>query len=301
MIIFAASSIQSLDLQPVYDALQKMQRHAMYFLIQKACYLLLVWNIILFFPNHLSVLWIGLSMMFATLLYLIMQHRWAIKHMASYKLKQHSLTSDICWLIKKNWLIWLSAFCGLAVVMFNQPVLKYYAGFSELGGYAAAWQVMMIGNLFINQVSRIGRPAMARYTRPEIRNDSLIRFLIKYSAAMTGVVLPLILIMICIPDYIFQVLFKPEYAAAAKILPIFGWYLLLFSLGLVASQYILSVGLEKTYFLSVVIGGVISICLCYLIIPEYKSIGAAWVLLLAHGSSMVVYGIAMVKHVRKHS
>jgi O-antigen/teichoic acid export membrane protein len=301
ILIFSAIALLSLDLQPVYDALQKMQRHAIYFLIQKACYLLIVWFMILFFPNHFSVLWIGMAMLFASLLYLLMQHRWAINHIASYTLTNNTLISDIRWLINKNWLIWLAAICGLVAVMLNQPILKYYAGDSELGGYAAAWQVMMIGHLFVDQLGRFGRPGMARYTRPEITNDNLIRFLFKYSVAMTGVALPLTISMIFIPDFIFQLLFKPEYAAASKTLPVFGSYLLLFALGVVASQYVLSVRLEKIYFFSVLIGGLTSVFLCYLIIPEYKSIGAAWVLLLAHGSSLLVYAIAMVRHIQEHS
>ena len=41
-------SIISLDLQPVYDASNMIKMHTYFFLIQKACYLLFIWCLILF-------------------------------------------------------------------------------------------------------------------------------------------------------------------------------------------------------------------------------------------------------------
>ena len=301
LFIIAALSMQSLDLQPVYDAWQKMRRHVTYFLIQKACYLLLIWMLVLLFPERLLLYWIGFAMMLAASLYHFMQHRWVMKRMASGESKQNDVAGAFWWLVQKNWLVWLAALGGLVVGMLNQPVLEHYAGYAELGGYAAAWQIMLVGNMFVSQVSRIGRPAMARYTHQEIPRDRLIRFLLKYSAMMTAVVIPLVLAMVLAPDYIFRKLFRPEYAIAANTLPILGWYLLFFSVGQVALQYVFCVRLEKIYFLSVVIAGIISICLCFTMIPRYLCIGAAWTLLISHGSSLMIYGAAMVKHVRKQA
>jgi len=56
--------------------------------------------------------------------------------------------------------------------------------------------------------------------------------------------------------------------------------------------------MEKLYFTSVIAGGIISVLLCFLLIPRMGAIGAAISLLIAHSISMGLYWVAMVLHVR---
>jgi O-antigen/teichoic acid export membrane protein len=93
--------------------------------------------------------------------------------------------------------------------------------------------------------------------------------------------------------------FKPEYASSANVLRVLGIYLLVFALGCVASQYVISARMEKTYFSSVVLGGCLSVILCVILIPKLSGLGAALALLIAHSASIALYSIAMVKDVRK--
>lgn len=298
--IAVAFAALSLDLQAVYDAWQKMRRHTSYFFLQKIIYLLLIWSVIILFPKRLSIACIGVSLLVSVTLYLFLQHQWAIRRLQVQFTGIRELFYDVILLARENFLVWLAALGGLIVVALNQPVLIHYAGFNELGGYAAAWQIMMVGNLFLEQIARIGRPAMARKCLSHISYKERVHFILKYFAVMLGVVLPLATGMIAFSTPIFNLVFKPEYASAASTLSIFGWYLLLYALGIVASQYILSVHLEKTYFLSVALGAVMSIFLCFILIPKYGSIGAALSLLLSHGTTMLIYTIAMVRHIRNH-
>ena len=98
-----------------------------------------------------------------------------------------------------------------------------------------------------------------------------------------------------------ETIFKPEYASSAAILRILGIYLMVFSLGCVASQYVVSARMEKTYFASVIVGGILSIILCLVLIPKFSGLGAALSLLIAHGISMGLYWVAMIQHVKSHS
>lgn len=298
--IAISSSVLSLDLQAVYDAWQNMRRHATYFLIQKIIYLSLVWGCIIFYSDQLSPFFIGLSLFISVSFYLYLQHMWAMLRLQVQPSSIGGLGRDVISLAKKNYLVWLASIGSLITIMLNQPVLIRYKGFKELGGYAAAWQVMMVGNLFLNQISRIGRPAMARKCLPEISRNLRIAFILKYSMVMVGAVLPLACGMIFFSDYVFSSFFKHEYYSASNTLPLFGYYLILYALGIVSSQYILSVNLEKSYFLSVVVGAILSFLLCFLLIPKYGSFGAALSLLLAHGGSMLIYIAAMVSHLRSY-
>ncbi|NIT61160.1 MAG: hypothetical protein GWN00_34640 [Aliifodinibius sp.] len=112
------------------------------------------------------------------------------------------------------------------------------------------------------------------------------------------VVLPVCLATIIFPELILRLIYKPEYASSAGALRIMGVYMMIFSLGFVASQYIVSARMEKVYFTSVIVGGTLSVLLCFVLIPKLGGIGAAISLLIAHGISMGLYWVAMILHVR---
>lgn len=300
VLIAMGSSMLSLDLQPVYDVWQKMQRHTVYFLIQRACYLLLVWTVLLIFRIFFSVFWIGVATLISVIFYLGLQHRWTLKRMDGEPKKRFiELTGSIVWLVRNNWLVWLSAIFALIIVILNQLLLKQYSSFAELGVYAAAWQLVMIGTLLTEQISRIGRPAMARKTMPEISKRKQMRFILQYAALMVGVVMPLVFAMVFFPKVIFTLMFRPEYHEATSILPLLGVYLLLYSVGVVVAQYVLSVRLERAYFYSVMLGGVLSIGLCPLLITRYGISGAALSLLIAHGTAITAYIVSTIRHISR--
>ena len=288
--IIMGSSVLSLDLQPVYDVWGKMQRHVIYFLSQKILYLLLIWSAFYFLKDNFSIFLIGAAAISSALFYLIIQHQWALKEM---RFKSHQsfrmIAAAVKWLLRENWLIWISALLGLAVIQINQLALKKYCGYAELGLYAAAWQFVIIGTILIDQISRVGRPAMARITMPGASGEVKRLFLYRYIAVMVGIITPPALMMVLLRNSIFKVLFKPEYGAAANILPMLSAYLLLLSIGMVFSQYILSVRLERLYFYSIMIGSILSYVLSHVFIPQYGIVGATWVLLLSHGASILCY------------
>jgi O-antigen/teichoic acid export membrane protein len=298
VLIAMGSSILSLDLQPVYDAWNKIQLHTLYFLIYRACYLILIWTALLLFQNYLSVLWIGIATVISVVLYLGLQHRWALRRMgAAPQIIIAESVAGIKWLIYNNWLVWLSAMSGLVIVMLNQPLLQRYAGFEDLGVYAAAWQFVIAGMLLVDQISRIGRPVMALKTRPGTSRQEQVRFIFHYASVVSGVVMPIILLMVFFPKVVFIFFFGPEYHAAAAIMPLLGAYLLLYSVGTVISQFILSVRLERAYFISVMIGCLLSIGLSPFLIKQYGISGASSALLIAHGAAITAYVISAVNHV----
>ncbi|MGV8079856.1 MAG: hypothetical protein AB2L22_07330 [Syntrophales bacterium] len=53
------------------------------------------------------------------------------------------------------------------------------------------------------------------------------------------------------------------------------------------------------YFYAVLTGGVLSIVLCFALIPENGAIGAAWVLMISHGTTIIIYGLGIAKHLLK--
>lgn len=296
--IVIGNSILSLDLQPVYDAWQKIRRHAVYYLIQRGIYFGVVWSTIFLFPGELTIYWLGLATLGTVLMYLFLQHRWAMRQLPPVPVRK-MLFPEAFDLARRNLWVWLAALSGLFLVQFNQLLLKHYMGYAELGGYAAAWQIVMLGMLFLEQIARVGRPATARHTRPGVPSAVRKRFLIKYSIVMLVAVLPIVLIMTCSPGLIYKYVYKPEYATGPNILPVFGIYLLVVSLGMVASQYVLAIRKEFVFLISVIVGGILSVGLCAWLIPTLGKAGAAWALLLSHGMTILIYSATMIHDVGK--
>ena len=295
--VVVGTSLMALDLQAVYDSWQKMSRHAVYNLVQRCCYYALIWAVILFFPDKLSIGLIGGGTMASVALYLFIQQRWAFKRIEFYKAKE-SLTKVVIKLGFANLMVLAATMGCLSFGVLNQLMLKSFKGTAALGGYAAAWQIVAIAMLLLNQVARIGKPATARITREGTDRNTRRRFLVKYSAVMFAAASPIAIGAMLWPDVILKILFRPEYAPAAGALRVLGIYIVLFSLGLVASQYLIAARMEKVYFASVIVGGVMSVLFCLFLIPKSGGIGAAISLLIAHGISMGLYWVAMILHVR---
>ena len=226
-----------------------------------------------------------------------MQQRWAFKRIEFHKTKE-SLSKGVIKLGYDNLLMWAATIGGLSFGVLNQLVLKSYKGNAELGGYAAAWQIVAIAMLLLNQVARIGKPATARITREGTDKNTRRRFVVKYSVVMLAAASPIAVSALLCPGLILKILFHPEYASSAGTLRIFGLYIICFSLGLVSSHYVISARMERLYFTSVIAGGILSVLLCLLLIPKLGGIGAAISLLIAHGISMGLYWVFMILHVR---
>lgn len=298
IVVVMAYSLKSLDLQPVYDAWHRMGRHAVYNMFRRALYFALIWGIILTNPQRLTLGWIAFGLLVMELFYLFLQQRWAGRRI-EWSLGKVGWNSGVRALLKNNSWVWLASLGGLSFGYLNQIILKHYCGAAELGGYAASWQIAIASALILNQIGRIGNPATARATKPGTDGRTSIRFLLRYSAVMLLTAAPICILVITFPEWILRSIFKPEYALAAGVLRVFGIYILILSLGIVASQYVVSARMERTYFASVIMGGILSLGLCIILIPRLAGLGAALALLIAHGFSMGLYWVAVIQQVRK--
>jgi len=298
LLVIIASSMMSMDLQPVYDSWHKMSRHAVYNLIQRCLYFAAIWTIIMIAPGRLNILWIGVATLGSVVLYLVMQHSWAMKRIV-FSASRKPLFRAAIQMAKGNTTIWLAAMGGLSFGCLNQLVLKHYCGTAELGGYAAAWQIASIAAVFLGHVGRIGNPMSAHITKEGICRREQVRFLMKYSAVMLLAATPIAVASIACPTFILKSIYRPEYSSAASSMRVMGIYMMVLSVGIVAAQFIVSCRMERTYFLSVIIGGAVSVALCFLLIPSMGDLGAALALLIAHGITMGIYWFVMVRHIRR--
>ncbi len=297
--VVVGTSLMALDLRAVYDSWHKMSRDAVYNLIQRCCYYALIWIVVLFVPDKLSIGLIGAGTILSAALYLFMQQRWAFRRIEFYKAKE-SLAKTAIKLGFANLLVWAAAIGCLSFGVLSQLLLKYFRGNAELGGYSACWQIVLLATLLLNQIARIGKPAIARYTgnNPKTNADRL-HFLVRYSGIMLAVAATIGLPSMLFPEIIIGTIFRPEYISAAGTLRILGAYIMVLSVGMVAAQYVLAARMEKTYFASVILGGVLSVSLCLVLIPKFSAFGAALSLLISHSAAMGLYVLAAIRKVTR--
>jgi O-antigen/teichoic acid export membrane protein len=291
-------SALSLDLQPVYDAWHQFKRHAAYALVERCLYFACVWTALLVWPGEFGLLWIALATAVSVVFYLIIQYRWAFKRILT-RTNASLVTRTALLLLKQNVVMWFATIVGLSFGSLNQILLRHFQSAQELGGYAVAWQLVVVADVFLLNVSRIGNPGAARITRPGTSAAARRRFMVKYIGVMLAVAAPFCLPALICPRLILSMLFRPEYLTAAPIMWLLGVYTLLHAVAIPVSQYVVSARMDKTYLASVMIGGLLTVGLCLLLIPTWSAFGAVLAVLLGHGICIMVYSFAMVRHVAR--
>lgn len=298
--IVLAQAIAALDLRGAYDAWGGMTRHSLYFLVYRCSYFAAVWGIILFSPDNLSILWLGLFMTASVLLYLALQYRWALANIP-FADWSTGLARSVLLIAKSNLVIWVSTLAVLTMSVSNQILLKHFEGRERLGEYSAAWAFVMIAALCLQQIGRVGNPATARIAQHQNDVRARIRFLARYICIMLLVASPISLAAIAFPRTLLAILFTPEYSAAGGALRVLGFYVLVYAVGLVASQYVVSVRMERTYLLGVLIGGIASIALSIAMIPRFGPVGSAYAVLVSDSLSILIYYMAVARDLRRCS
>lgn len=296
VLIVMGQSMLGLELKAVYDSRGKMALHAVYNLIQYSLYLLGVWTVIGLAPKRLSVLTLGALMVASSGLYLALQCVWVFRRVASTRVHLVDAKAALA-LARRNLVICASCLGGLTIAVFNQLTLKTFFGREALGGYAAAWQIASISLLLFDQVGRIGNPAAVRVTAADTSRKARCAFLAKYSLVMFATALPISAAAIAWPEQVLALVYNPEYVSAAGTLRVMGTYMLVYSLGLVASQYVIALEKDRYYLVGILVGGAVSVVLCLTLIPAFKEVGAVVALLVAHTCSILIYFSAVIKDV----
>jgi len=290
LIVFI-QGVQALNLASMYDALDRMKRHAVFLLIERCFYFGSVWTFVWLFRDSLSIPVIAIFMLFSTFIGLTLQYSYS-SFKLYFRINRNSMMLAIH-LLKKNLWVWSAVLATLSFGGLSKIILKHISGSNELGDYSVAWQVVPLASIFITQIGRIGNPRLARVLQPATSRNKKIRFLLRYTILSTiaGTIIGMPAILF--PGHILQI-FRPEYATAAFPLRIFGGYVIIISLGQVATQYLIAVHKELIYSMVVILSGVLSLFLYHLFIPLWSATGAALAVFFSHGTAIIIYCVTMI-------
>lgn len=287
----------SVDPGPVYESLKLMSWHSIYALIQKFGFLIVIW---LLFALHVNVglFSIGAIVTVSWIVVLLMQFK-EISEQLNINFLQNVKISELWKLYKDNFSIFLSCVCGVAFGPLLRLILNNNVDSTAVGIYSAGLQIYHICLFFNTQVGRVGNPMMAVAGRSDVSTEKRRTLVIRYTIIMLLTALPFALPMLLCPHLIVDMLFTADYSSLSAYLPILAIYLVAISLGVVFTQFLISMRKDTIYFIIYVTSAIVTIVLAYILIPRYEVLGAMLALCIPHSIGCLFYLLYSLKYLRK--
>lgn len=299
LLLIMAPCIGSLDFISVYESLKEMNWHSMYYFLQRFLFLLAVWGYILYIDD-LSLSYLSVTLFLSWLIVEFMQY-WEIIVGFGIRLKKEISWNSIWDLYKNNFVIALSCLAGVAFGPIIRMILKEFADTSVVGVYSAGMQIFLISHFLLHQVSRVGNPMMAEAGKDNVPPSKRNALCKKYFTIMLISVLPFALPLILIPHFITDLFFTEEYCELGKYLPIFAIYLLALSLGIVYTQFLISMRRDKLYFAIYIGSALATVLTAMVLIPYHPLLGAILALCIPHSIGCLFYYLCSIKFLKAES
>ena len=296
LLLVIAPCFVSLDFQPVYESHRLMSWHSIYYLIQKAIFLLFVWLVIVW-ASGVSLTAVGVILFCSWLLVLCLQSKEATVWPGIPVFRSFSLR-NLFYLYRTNFLIALSCMFGIAYGPAIRLILNNYVDSKAVGVYAAGLQVFLMSQFIVNQIGRVGNPMMAAVGKADCSPAKRRLFVRRYLFVMLLCAMPFAVLLFSCPEWIAHTFFTAEYAGLADILPILACYLVALAIGVVYTQFLISMRKDRVYFIIFVSAAVITIPVAFLLIPLYGLVGATLALCAPHSVGCLCYFISARKYLK---
>ena len=283
----------SLSLGPVYESLKMMSWSSIYGLLQKFAFLAFIWSLFLCHYN-VSLFAIGLIVVATWLAIGVMEYyeigtQLRINFLGKVNIK------ELWSLYRDNFVIFLSCITGVAYGPLIRLILNNYTDSKSVGIYAAGLQIYHIC-LFLNtQISRVGNPMMAEVGRADCPIKKRRRIVLRYALVMLVTSLPFALPMLLCPTYVTSLLFTNEYSKLSNYLPILAFYMIAINIGVVFTQFMISMRMDKMYFAIYVLSACSTVIVSLITIPAMGLLGAFISLCIPHSIGCMLYVISSRK------
>lgn len=297
ILLIISPCLMSIDLTPVYESLKLMSWHSIYNLIQKFIFLIGIWGVIIIF-GKVNLLHLGIILFISWLYIVLIQCHEVIKSLNINIAKCISI-SQIWDLYKGNFIIALSCMIGVAFGPLIRIILNQYVSETAVGIYSAGLQIFLMSNFIISQIGRVGNPLMAELGKPNVTVEKKKKFLKKYLLIMLIGALPFVVPLLFFSSAITNAFFTEEYMELALYLPYFAIYILALAIGIVYTQFLLSIRKDKAYFIIYTLGAALTVVSGLVLIPTYGVLGGVLSLCLPHSVACIAYCVTSLKYLRK--
>ena len=296
ILLLISPCLGSIDFQPVYESLKQMSWHSMYLLIQKCIFLILLWGFLLLYDTP-SLGYLG-SVLFFSWFFIIVIEYWEIIIGFGIRIRLFVSLSSIKGLYKENFLIALSCMTGVAFGPLIRLILKNYTDTQSVGIYSAGMQIFVISQFILHQISRVGNPMMAEAGKDTCTIKERKTLCKKYVFLTILSTLPFFIPLFFFPQLTTNLFFTEEYSDLSHYLPFFGIYLAALAIGVVYTQFLISMRKDKIYFIIYVSSAISTILVAFLLIPIWGVLGAVIALCIPHSIGCLFYFICSIKFLK---
>ena len=169
----------------------------------------------------------------------------------------------------------------------DQIMIKYYLDSEDVGYYSAAVGITEFFYFIPLLITQSIFPKMIKEHQEEQKH--YIKLLLNTYRIVVWISIPIVFIISIFREYIINILYGPDFLSASNILLILNLNLILVSVGSVNTKILYIENYEKKYMKRSVLGVTTNICLNFILIPLYGSLGAAYSTLLTLFSIHYIY------------
>ncbi len=183
----------------------------------------------------------------------------------------------------------------------NQIILQHKFGSKELANYGLSIQIITIIRLLQTQLLRLTAPSIADVTNAEWKAPSVIKKLLRYSALTFGLSVCIVLPMWILTPFLIEKFMGKDYITAIPVLNVLYVWAVLYGIAIINNQFLIGLHLQRFFFISTSIFGLISLLLSELFVDRYRSMGAALSLLISHLCSVIFQFFIVLQKIKQHA
>jgi O-antigen/teichoic acid export membrane protein len=251
--------------------------------------------IIFFLKNEQAVIYVSFAQLITRIIALAIEWKFVIKTSIHYL---NPVYQTITQLIKNNVFVWLAGIGNLLMTQANQIILNEKFGPTELANYGLAIQIITIIRLLQMQLQRLTAPAIADITDKGNNPKSILNQLYKFCMLTFLLSIFLVIPAYFLTPFIIKTFIGQEYLSAVPTLNVLYAWSVLFGLAIIINQFLIGLHLQRFFFISTTIFGLMSLVLAELLTDKYKAMGAAVSLLIAHFCSVVFQLYVIIKKIK---
>lgn len=221
--------------------------------------------------------------LFVRIVFLMVE--WSIV-LKNIKVKLNDIRDQVKFILNSNVFVWLAGISNMFMTQGNQLILEAMKGGSGLSLYALAFQIIMVVRLLQTQLIRLMTPSIANIVTTESK-DVLRRKLFRFMGISLGFSFVFILPLFFFGDDLILHVVGDKYLESIEILRLLLIWIVFYGIAIVNNQFLLSLHLNKQFFVITVFSGTLSLILSYYFIDYFGPLGAAISLLVSHGISII--------------
>lgn len=289
--------IRGLSPMPWFDFKGKANYHTILLLADRLLFLAAAVTFLFFYPNEKAVIYIALAQLSARLLTLALEWNFVRSTCRLILKPSHSFIAGI---IKDNTWVWLAAMGNLLMTQVNQLILNHAFGPEELAVYGFSFQVIMMIRLLQTQVLRLVSPSIAALTAKVAEQPAQVkRKLVQFCGLNAGLSVLIILPVYLLAPSLVGRFIGEAYLPAIPVLNILLGWSLLFGVAIIINQFLIGMRLQRFFFISTTLFGLLSLLLSVVLIHEFRAQGAALSLFAAHFCSVVFQLIIVLRKINR--